>query len=43
MPKLPLQFLLLCVWLATTGSSVAVSVKTQQFLYLNYCEILSHF
>ena len=36
MPKLPLQFLLLCVWLATTGSSVAVSIKPQQVLDLHY-------
>ena len=43
MPKLPLQFLLLCVWLATTGSSVAVSVKPQQVLDLHYGEVLFHF
>ena len=43
MPKLSLQFLLLCVWLATTGSSVAVSVKPQQVLDLHYGEVLFHF
>ena len=43
MPKLPLQFLLLCVWLATTGSSVAVSIKPQQVLDLHYGEVLFHF
>jgi hypothetical protein len=43
MPKLPLQFLLLCVWLATTGNSVAVSVKPQQVLDLHYGEVLFHF
>jgi predicted negative regulator of RcsB-dependent stress response len=43
MPKLPLQFLLLWVWLATTGSSFAVSVKPQQVLDLHYGEVLFHF
>jgi len=43
MPKLPLQFLLLCVWLATTNGSYAVSVKPQQVLDLHYGEVLFHF
>ncbi len=43
MPKLPLQFLLLCVWLATTSGSYAVSVKPQQVLDLHYGEVLFHF
>ena len=43
MPKLALQFLLLWFWLATTGSSFAVSVKPQQVLDLHYGEVLFHF
>lgn len=43
MPKLALQFLLLWLWLATTGSSFAVSVKPQQVLDLHYGEVLFHF
>jgi hypothetical protein len=43
MPKLPLQFLLLCVWLATTSGSYAVSVKPRQVLDLHYGEVLFHF
>ncbi|MEA3242356.1 MAG: tetratricopeptide repeat protein [Pseudomonadota bacterium] len=43
MPKLPLQFLLLWVWLATTSGSYAVSVKPQQVLDLHYGEVLFHF
>jgi len=43
MPKLPLQFLLLCAWLTTTGGSYAVSVKPQQVLDLHYGEVLFHF
>jgi len=43
MPKRPLQFLLLWFWLATTGSSYAVSVKPQQVLDLHYGEVLFHF
>lgn len=43
MPKRPLQFLLLGIWLATTGSSFAASVKPQQVLDLHYGEVLFHF
>ena len=43
MPKLALQFLLLWLWLATTGSSFAVSVKPQHVLDLHYGEVLFHF
>lgn len=43
MPKLALQFLLLWFWLATTGSSFAVSVKPQHVLDLHYGEVLFHF
>jgi len=43
MPKLPLQVLLLWVWLATTSNSFAVSVKPQQVLDLHYGEVLFHF
>jgi len=43
MPKLPLQFLLLWVWLATTSGSYAVSVKPRQVLDLHYGEVLFHF
>ena len=43
MPKRPLQFLLLWVWLATTSGSYAGSIKPQQVLDLHYGEVLFHF
>jgi len=43
MPKLALQFLLLWIGLAMTGSSYATSVKPQQVLDLHYGEVLFHF
>ena len=43
MPRRPLQFLLLWVWLTTTSSGFAVSVKPQQVQDLHYGEVLFHF
>ena len=43
MPKLPLQFMLLWLWLAITNSCFAVSIKPQQVLDLHYGEVLFHF
>ena len=43
MRKLPLQFLLVWLWLASTGNCAAVSVKPQQGLDLHYGEVLFYF
>jgi len=43
MPKLPLQFLSLWVWLTVSANSFAVSVKPHEVRDLHYGEVLFHF